>query len=93
MKALIATACLLAVFGSAVPAQAQIVQIGNLEISEDVFEGIPLTNKSPVESASKVERVQAQGQQESWMARNWKWFVPVIVVVGVGAAVAAGGSY
>ena len=51
MKALIATACLLAVFGSAVPAQAQIVQIGNLEISEDVFEGISLTLKSPVDRA------------------------------------------
>ncbi len=48
--------------------------------------------RAPAEGALERVAVQAQGQQESWMARNWKWFVPVVVVIGVGAAVAAGGG-
>jgi hypothetical protein len=29
----------------------------------------------------------------SWMSRNWKWFVPVVVGVAVVAIVAASGGY
>ncbi len=90
MKASVVALCLLALIGSTVPTQAQAIQIGDLEISDDLFEIDEM--RAPAEGALEREAVQAQGQQESWMARNWKWFGPVVLVVGVGAALAGGAA-
>lgn len=88
MRHLVVAACLFAVIGWATPVQSQVVEIGQIKISKSLVQGVRLT------AAPRLHRnpVAQRTHERSWMAKNWKWFVPVVVSGSVLAVVAGSGG-
>ena len=90
MRHLVLAACLCAVIGWVTPVQSQVVDFGQIKISESLVQGVRLTADPRLQRHRVTQRTHVTGK--GWMARNWKWFVPVLVGGGVLAVVVGSGG-
>lgn len=65
-----------------------------LTITAAAVESVVLATVKAERNTAAMAMAQAGAPPApSWMSRNWKWFVPVVVGVAVVAIVAASGGY
>ena len=80
MKNAIVTICVFTILSSVYPLSAKVISIGKISVPESILTDMWIKDGSRRDVGT--ESFQQNSQQQSWFSKNWKWFVPVVVLGG-----------